>query len=112
MRLLVSLLLASQFSFASPFSLQAKHTQVERFFVEPSETVITVIASQPNCGIEFNEALVVHGVEGGVGHVYQVRNRGPKAVRSYQVAALTSAGPVLNGHTKPKNRSRCSCREK
>jgi hypothetical protein len=117
MRLLVGFLLATQFSFASPSSLQETRTHKERFFIEPSETVITVIASQPNSGIEFTKTLVIHGVDGGSGHIFQVRNRGAKAVRSYKIATITSSGtgadwsyrikesdtPFMPGEVRPKS---------
>lgn len=92
MRMLVGLLLMAQFSLASPSALQETRSHKERFFIEPSETVMTVIASQPDSGIEFTKALVIHGVDGGSGHIFQVRNRGPKPVRSYRIATITSAG--------------------
>jgi hypothetical protein len=117
MRLLLALLLAINFTFATPFSLQPRRAQRERFFIDPTETVLTVIASQPNCGIEFTKALVIHGVEGGSGHIFQVRNRGTKAVRSYRIATVTSVGtgadwsyrikesdaPFMPGDVRPKS---------
>jgi hypothetical protein len=103
MRFLVGLLLSTQIGLASAWPLQERQTQRDRFFLEPPETVLTVIASQPSCGLEFTKALVIHGVEGGGGYVFQVRNRGPKGVRSYQIATVTSSGVGADWSYRIKN---------
>jgi hypothetical protein len=63
-----------------------------RCFVEPSDIILTVIAYQPDCPLEFVKALPIHGVDGGVAQIYQVRNRGAKAIRSFVVCTVTSVG--------------------
>ena len=66
----------------------------ERFrcFVEPSDIILTAIAYQPACPLEFVKALPIHGVDEGVAQIYQVRNRGAKPIRSFIVATVTSVG--------------------
>jgi len=61
-------------------------------FLEPRESIVRVVALQPDCPLEFVRALLLHGVEGGGFQIYQVRNRGTKPIRSYKIATVTSVG--------------------
>lgn len=86
---------------------QNKPTRL-RYVVVPSESVVLVAASQPDCPIEILDSKLLNAVDGSrrAGFQYVLRNRGTKPIRYVSVWALNSAatggGPLYNGHLMDK----------
>jgi hypothetical protein len=63
-----------------------------RYVVAPSEPYLLVIASQPDCPIQFENAKALARIGGGGALSYQVRNRGTKAIKRFKPASVASGG--------------------
>jgi hypothetical protein len=54
--------------------------------------MLTLIAPQPDCPLQFTQAMHVGYLGGGGGGIYQLVNRGSKPIRAYMVVELNSVG--------------------
>jgi hypothetical protein len=75
------------------------------YVIVPSESVLLVAASQPDCPIEIAGSKLLNAVDGSreAAFQYELRNRGTKPIKYVSVWALntdgTGGGPLLNGHS-------------
>jgi hypothetical protein len=73
---------------------QEKVRQKEfQYVISPREIALPVIAVQPNCPLQFENVILLDGVEGGAISSYHLRNIGTKPIRRFVVA--TSLGSVF-----------------
>lgn len=61
-------------------------------FPEPYQSILPVVAYQPESPLEFLRVQALHNIDGGGFQIFQVRNRAAKPIRSYMIATITSAG--------------------
>jgi hypothetical protein len=63
-----------------------------RYVAVPSESILLVVASQPNCLLKIEDARLLVSVDGKNPPLYEyrLRNRGAKSISSYTIAARTS----------------------
>lgn len=73
---------------------QNVNKEKERGCIIPSDDLLVVIASQPNCPIEVVNAYWVGFIGGGGLGFYQLRNRATKPIKSYAIAIIGSDGGV------------------
>ena len=75
------------------------------YVIVPSESVLLVAASQPDCPSEIAESKLLNLVDGSrqAAFQYELRNRGTKPIIGVSVWALnsdgTGGGPLSNGHS-------------
>lgn len=62
-------------------------------FVVPREIGLAVVASQPDCPLQFENVMTLKYINGGTWESYQLRNRGTKPIRAYTIAWLSTGGP-------------------
>jgi hypothetical protein len=79
-------------SFVSLAGQTQKNQERERFFRVPSAVILPVVAYQRDCPIEFVKASILDHVGGGGVETFQIRNRGTKPIRAYNIATVTSVG--------------------
>lgn len=71
---------------SSTAAQQLNQQQKERFVVVPSEQVLMAVASQPECGIQFEELQFTTSVDGeGSSPSFVVRNSGSKPIREFTI---------------------------
>ena len=71
---------------SSTHAQQLKQQQKERFVVVPPEQVLTAVASQPECSIQFEEVRFITSVDGGGSSPsFVVRNNGSKPIREFTI---------------------------
>jgi hypothetical protein len=75
------------------------------YVIIPSESVLLVAASQPDCPIEIAGSKLLNAIDGSqqAAFQYELRNRGTKPIKYVSVWALnsdgTGGGPLSNGHS-------------
>jgi hypothetical protein len=70
----------------STLAQQPKEQQKERFVAVPSEQALMVVASQPECGIYFDELRFITSIDGlGSSPSFIVRNNGSKPIREFTI---------------------------
>jgi len=84
---------------------QAREKQ--RGIVVPAETVLPVVAFQPECPVRFEKAETIQwlGEGRGVTHRYVLRNDGTKPVVAVKVVAITQVGTGVGADIRAHNRS-------
>lgn len=60
--------------------------------VIPPEIIMPVVASQPDCPLQFENVKLLKYLDGSGGEMYQLRNRSLKPIRSYKIAMWISVG--------------------
>jgi hypothetical protein len=83
---------------------QGGQTQKPRYVVAPPESILLVLASQPDCALQISDArlLISADQQAPPLYQYQIKNRGTKPIRSYTVGAWASngtGGTLSNGKT-------------
>lgn len=83
----------------------APRPERRRAVLLPMEIATPVVVSQPDCPLQYEGARLMKYTEGYlaglVGKSYQLRNRGSKPIRSYDIAYLTTAGGSETGWAAP-----------
>lgn len=65
---------------------QLNQQQKERFVVVPPQQVLMTAASQPECGIQFDEVRFITSIDGeGSSPSFVVRNNGSKPIREFTI---------------------------
>jgi len=114
--LISALFLACLISVSGGTKQQSEQGKKQQVFIEPHELALPVAVHQPESPLEFVKALVIHSINGGGSHIFQVRNRGTKAIRAYTIGTVTSVGTgsewggtgyrldklLMPGQTKPQ----------
>lgn len=75
----------------------------EQAVIVPQEILLPVIVSQPDCPLQFEQALIIKYLDGSGGELYRVRNRGEKPIRSYTYAIWTSLNTGDINDWRPKD---------
>lgn len=72
---------------------QSEVQKQRRYVVVPSESVMLVIASQPDCPLKFDGAkLLLSADDNAWGASYELRNRGTKPIQTFSAVMWTSYG--------------------
>lgn len=69
-----------------------KRSEAKEYFVEPRESVLPVLASQPSCPLELANLEFHHYKGGGGVQNYTVRNRSAKPIIRFVIATVSFAG--------------------
>jgi hypothetical protein len=69
--------------------------QEEQRFIEPRESMLTAVAQQPGCPLQFTRADIYRDATGYLGIDYTVRNISQKPIRPFAVSA--NWGPQSRG---------------
>ncbi len=108
MRSKIVILAAILLSTVSSTAQDQSSPKTPHYVIVPSESVLLVTASQPNCPIEIANGKLLNPVDGSrrAAFQYELRNRGTKPIKYVSVYTLDSAGtgggPLYNGHVMDK----------
>lgn len=93
MKLLTSISLVVFLTGASAIG-QSSEAKIKQYVVAPSENVLLVVASQPDCPLVIEQPTLLIGIGRGTQPIFQyrLRNTGKKAIRNYSIAAWSSDG--------------------
>jgi hypothetical protein len=73
-------------------SQEAIRVEKNRYVVAPREVVLTIVVSQPDSPLQFENVKYLARVSGGGGVCFQLRNRGSKPIRGVSFAVLSAPG--------------------
>jgi len=86
-----------------PFFWSQSKPEREKVFLIPGDDIAVVIACQPDCPIAFVNPRCFGFLQGGGGgQIYQIQNRGAKAIKGYTLAILNSSGGLTERTAKPR----------
>lgn len=103
MRCLITLLLLTVVSGdLSALGRQNGQRGEKEFFVEPRESILSVVASQPKCPLVFETLEFLHYIDGGGLQNYVVRNRSGKPIARFTIATLGMGGGGSLDDIKPE----------